>query len=131
MNLLLDTQALVWWHEGHRKLGPRARKAIETHATRVHVSIASVWEIAIKVRRGLLRLREPCHVWVHAAIDTSGFQVLAVAVDHAVDFASLPDHHPDPFDRMLIVQARAEGLTIVTSDTAFDDYDVKVLDARA
>jgi PIN domain nuclease of toxin-antitoxin system len=95
------------------------------------VSIASVWEIAIKVRRGLLRLREPCHVWLHAAIDTSGFQVLAVAVDHAVDFASLPDHHPDPFDRMLIVQARAEGLTIVTSDTAFDDYDVKVLDARA
>jgi PIN domain nuclease of toxin-antitoxin system len=65
-----------------------------------------------------------------AAIETSGFVTLHVTIDHAIGVASLPDHHADPFDRLLVVQARLEGLTIVTSDPAFDDYDVRILDAR-
>jgi PIN domain nuclease of toxin-antitoxin system len=130
MTLLLDTQAFVWWWEGERKLGPRARRRIETSASAVRVSTATAWEIAIKVRRGLLKLRDPIHVWLPRALETSGFGVLAITLEHAVAVASLPDHHPDPFDRMLIVQAQADNLTIVTSDAAFEDYEVKLLDAR-
>lgn len=131
MNLLLDTQALLWWKEGSRKLGPRARRAIELDAASVWVSAVSAWEIAIKLSAGRLVLRVPLQQWMPAELERNGFSTLAVSVAHAVGVASLPDHHDDPFDRLLIVQARFEGLTIVTSDTAFDDYDVPVLDARA
>jgi PIN domain nuclease of toxin-antitoxin system len=131
VNLLLDTQALLWWKEGSRKLGRRARRAIETEATTVRVSAASAWEIAIKVRAGRLKLTEPLHLWMPVRLEREGFLMSSVAVEHAAAVALLPDHHQDPFDRLLIAQARAEGLTIVTSDAAFDAYDVKVLDARA
>jgi PIN domain nuclease of toxin-antitoxin system len=123
-------QALLWWRQGNRRLGPRARAAIARQATAVRVSAASAWEIAIKSHTGRLTLREPLQAWIAAAIDDSGFDVLDVTLDHAVHAAGLPHHHPDPFDRMLIAQAQLEHLTIVTSDTAFDAYDVAVLDAR-
>ena len=130
MKLLLDTQAVLWWKEGSRKLGPRARRAIETEAAVVRVSAVSAWEIAIKSRSGRLTLREPLHRWMPDELERNGFVMLGIAVAHAVAVASLPDHHDDPFDRLLIVQARHEGLTIVTSDPAFDVYNVAVLDAR-
>ncbi len=130
MNLLLDTQALLWWRQGNRRLGPRARAAIARHATAVRVSAASAWEIAIKSHTGRLTLREPVGVWMSAALEDSGFDVLDVTLEHAVAVADLPHHHPDPFDRLLIAQAQLEQLTIVTSDAAFDAYDVKRLDAR-
>jgi PIN domain nuclease of toxin-antitoxin system len=131
MNLLLDTQALLWWKEGSRRLGPRARRAVESGAATVHVSAVSAWEIAIKSRSGRLKLTERLEAWMPDRLERDGFLMLSVTVAHAVAVASLPDHHNDPFDRLLIAQARAEGLTVVTSDTAFDDYDVTVLDARA
>jgi PIN domain nuclease of toxin-antitoxin system len=131
VNLLLDTQALLWWKEGSRKLGRRARRAIETEATTVWVSAASAWEMAIKTRAGRLKMAEPLHAWMPERLEREGFLMLSVAVDHAVAVGSLPDHHHDPFDRLLVAQARVEGLTIVTSDVAFDAYEVSVLDARA
>jgi PIN domain nuclease of toxin-antitoxin system len=131
VNLLLDTQALLWWKEGSRKLGARARRAIERDAATVSVSAASVWEIAIKSRAGRLALRAPLHTWMPQELESNGFLMLSVTIDHAVEVASLPDHHHDPFDRILVVQARHDGLTIVTADTAFGDYDVPVLDARS
>ncbi len=130
MNLLLDTQALLWWMQGNKRLGRRARRAIDVQAAAVHVSAVSAWEIAIKVRSGRLRLAAPLHTWMPGALQNYGFAILNITAEHAVAVASLPDHHDDPFDRLLIAQARAEQLTIVTSDTAFDDYDVTVLDAR-
>lgn len=130
MNLLLDTHALLWWRGGNRKLGPRTRTTIEKHAATVRVSAVTAWEIAIKSRGGRLRLREPLHVWMPAALERSGFGMLHVTIDHAIAVANLPEHHTDPFDRLLIAQAQLEDLTIVTSDTAFEHYDVKLLDAR-
>jgi PIN domain nuclease of toxin-antitoxin system len=130
VNLLLDTQALLWWKEGSRKLGPPARRAIERDAGTVSVSAASAWEIAIKSRTGRLALAAPLHTWMPEELERNGFLMLSVTIDHAVGVASLPDNHHDPFDRILIVQARQQGLTVVTSDAAFDDYDVPVLDAR-
>lgn len=130
MNLLLDTQALLWWKEGSRKLGPRARRTIEREAATVHVSAVSAWEIAIKSRAGRLTLDSPLHLWMPDELQRNGFIMLSVTVEQAVSVAALPDHHSDPFDRLLIVQARHEGLTITTADTAFEDYDVPLLDAR-
>jgi PIN domain nuclease of toxin-antitoxin system len=131
VNLLLDTQALLWWKAGNRKLGRRARRAIETGAGTVRVSAASAWEIAIKTRTGRLTLAEPLDTWLPDQLERDGFLMLNVTVPHAVAVAFLPDHHHDPFDRMLVAQARAEGLTLVTSDAVFDAYGVPVLDARA
>ena len=131
MNLLLDTHALLWWKAGSRKLGPRTRRAIERDAATVWVSAVSAWEIAIKSRSGRLTLAEPLHPWMPQDLERNGFLLLSVAVDHAVAVASLPDHHDDPFDRLIIAQALHEGLTIVTSDAAFEHYAVRVLDARA
>ncbi len=131
MNLLLDSQALLWWREGNRRLGPRARAAIETNARTVRVSVATAWELAIKSRGGRLKIREPLHRWLPSAIETSGFELLMVTLEHALAVADLADHHDDPFDRMLIAQAQIDDLTLVTSDSAFEDYDVKLLDARS
>jgi PIN domain nuclease of toxin-antitoxin system len=131
VNLLLDTQALLWWKAGNRKLGRRARRAIETGAGTVRVSAASAWEIAIKTRTGRLTLAEPLDTWLPDQLERDGFLMLNVTVPHAVAVAFLPDHHHDPFDRLLVAQARAEGLTLVTSDAVFDAYGVPVLDARA
>jgi PIN domain nuclease of toxin-antitoxin system len=117
--------------EGSRRLGPRARAVIETEAAAVHVSAASAWELAIKSRIGKLRIRDPLHQWLPAAIESSGFLTLDVTLLHAVHVGSLPDHHADLFDRLLIAQAVLHDLILVTADTAFDAYDVRVLDARS
>jgi PIN domain nuclease of toxin-antitoxin system len=130
VNLLLDTQALLWWRDGSRRLGRRARQAIEADASTVWVSAASIWEIAIKSSLGRLRLRGAFEDWTGDALRARGFATLSVTVDHAVAVAGLPPHHQDPFDRLLIAQGRTENLTILTADAAFDDYDVPVLDAR-
>ena len=130
MKLLVDTQAFLWWHEGSRRLGARARRAIGKQAAIVHLSTASAWEIAIKARTGRFTMRRPLHDWMPRAIDEGGFVALRVTLDHAMAVADLPLHHADPFDRLLIAQAQIEQLTIVTSDAAFDAYDVEVLDAR-
>lgn len=130
MTLLLDTQVLLWWSQGHRKLGPRTRAAIEQDAFGVLVSAASAWELAIKSAIGKLTLRDPVERWLPAALDRSGFETLPVTLTHALAVATLPFHHADPFDRLLIAQAQLEHLTIVTADSAFEDYDVKLLDAR-
>jgi PIN domain nuclease of toxin-antitoxin system len=129
-NLLLDTQALLWLKAGSRKLGPRARREIERNTATTRVSAVCAWEIAIKSRLGRLKLVAPLHTWMPEELERDGFQMLSMTIDHAVAVASLPDHHTDQFDRMLIAQAQVEDLTIVTSDVAFDDYDVRVLDAR-
>jgi len=130
VNLLLDTQTLLWWREGNRKLGPRTRQAIERAAAAVVVSVVTGWEIAIKSGFGRLRLPQSVDVWMAAVLEGGRFDVLDIRMAHVAGVAALPPQHADPFDRLLVVQARMEGLTIATSDRAFDDYDVKVLDAR-
>ena len=130
MNLLLDTNALLWWRQGHRNLGPRARAAIARDAANASVSAATAWEIAVKFQAGRLTLPAPVEHWLPVAVRESGFRILPITVPHAIAAAVLPEHHADPFDRLLIAQAQLENLTIVTSDLAFEAYDVKILDAR-
>jgi PIN domain nuclease of toxin-antitoxin system len=122
MKLLLDTHATLWWQAEDRRLSREARRAIAT-ADIVWVSSASGWEAAIKVANGRLRLREPVGVTLIA----DGFTELPVTLRHAEEFLRMPRHHGDPFDRMLIAQARVEGATVVTHDRALEPYGVPVI----
>lgn len=123
MKLLLDTHVLIWWDEG-RRLSSEARRAVND-AEEVFVSAASAWEVAIKVGRGRLR---PTRTVANATAD-SGFVELPVTFQHASRVAFLPLHHGDPFDRLLAAQAEVEGLTLVTSDPAFEPYEIDLLKA--
>lgn len=126
MRLLLDTHTLLWWWGDDPRLDTSARTRIEDPVNSVFVSIASVWEIAIKTRLG--RLRMPLDS-VRSLITESGFVTLGIDLPHALGVADLPDHHRDPFDRMLVSQARFEDLTLVTRDPAISRYDVKTVPA--
>ena len=122
MKLLLDTRAAVWWQTDSRRLKREARRAIAT-ADIVWISSATAWEAALKVAKGRLRLREPFGV----AVIADDFTELPVTLKHAEEFERLPRHHGDPFDRMLVAQARVEGATIVTHDRAIEAYGVPVI----
>ena len=123
MRLLLDTHALIWWDEG-TGLKKSAQKAIRD-ADQVFVSAASAWEIAIKASLGRIDPRRS----FAEAIEENGFEELPVMVRHATAVSHLPWHHRDPFDRLLIAQARVDRLTIVTRDPAFAAYGTPTLPA--
>ncbi len=125
MRLLLDTHAFLWWQAGGSALAPAARQAIAASDSVVYLSAASAWEMAIKRAKG--RLESPTDV--AEAVDANGFRELPISVVHAQSVGALPPHHDDPFDRMLIAQAKLEGLTIVTRDPAFKAYGVPLLTA--
>ena len=123
MRLLLDTHIFLWAVAGSRQLKPAARRLIES-ADEVYVSAASVWEVAIKARLGKIDA-DPREL--AAAIDASGFLELPVSAAHAAGVASLEPHHNDPFDRLLIAQALAEPLKLVTVDDVLAKYSDVVL----
>ena len=123
MKLLLDSHTLLWWLDDSPRLGNRARSAI-ADATVVAVSLATIWEIAIKV--GLEKLSVDLRDLL-VNISRDGFDLLPVTSSDCLAVAALPRHHGDPFDRMLIAQAQSDGLVIVTADPAFAAYDVDVL----
>ena len=122
MSLLLDTHVLLWWLAG-TDLDPRTVERIADPAELVAVSAASIWEAGVKGALGKLKVPGS----LAAAVAAEGFTPLPISLDHAENAGALPPHHRDPFDRMLIAQARAERLTIVTHDPAFRDYDVDLL----
>jgi len=122
MALLLDTHAFIWWLEGLSKLPKSAREAIMEQE--VFVSAASAWEIATKYRLGKLPSVESIVNDIAGAIASQKFQQLAVSVIHGQRAGLLPGTHRDPFDRMLIAQARSEDLTLVSNEKIFDTYGV-------
>ena len=126
MRLLLDTHVLLWWLADDRRLKASERRAIADSDALVYVSAVTVWEIAIKRSLGRLDLDvEALEQELHAG----GMLELSINWRHAKTTAALPHHHHDPFDRMLVAQAQTEGLTLVTYDKAFADYDVALLPA--
>lgn len=125
MRLLLDTQALLWWLADSPKLGRAARAAIGEGNNTVFVSAASAWEMAIKSALGKLRAPDD----LKAALKAERFLELPIQIAHAAALQQLPALHRDPFDRMLVAQARTENLTVVTSDPVFTGYQVPVISA--
>jgi PIN domain nuclease of toxin-antitoxin system len=122
MKLLLDTHVVLWWVRDDRRLNAAARDAI-ARADIAWISAATACEVAIKQSQGRLRVNEPLRV----TISTDSFTELPLTARQAEELALLPFHHTDPFDRILIAQARAEGATIVTHDRAFEKYGVPVI----
>ncbi len=123
MTLLVDTHILLWWLSDDPMLPAAAREAISSPDNEVMVSAAAVWEIAIKKAVG--RLEAPDDLL--DVLIANDFQTLAITAAHAVLAGVLPPHHSDPFDRMMIAQAQAGDLTLVSVDGRFPQYDVKLL----
>ena len=124
MRLLLDTHAFLWWVGGERPLGRRARAAVADPGNEVLLSIASFWEIAIKISLGRLGIGQPLSRFIAEQLRVNAFSPLEIGLAHAARVAILPFHHRDPFDRMLIAQALQEDLTIVSADRVFGRYGV-------
>ena len=123
MNLLLDTHVLLWWLDDHPALSKPCRSAMADGNNLVFVSAAVIWEIRIKQALGKLKIPST----FQEILDQQPFNRLPITVEHAQAIESLPAHHSDPFDRMLVAQARVEGFTVVTHDAVFRKYKIPVL----
>ena len=124
MRVLLDTHVFLWWANDDRRLSAPARKAI-ADAADAFLSVASCWEMAIKVSRGRLTLPRPIEQFVPEQLGMNGVQLLQIELDDVARVATLPFHHRDPFDRLLAAQALSEELTLVSADPVFRKYGVK------
>jgi PIN domain nuclease of toxin-antitoxin system len=126
MSYLLDTHALIWFINGDQELSEKARITIERDGQNNFVSVASLWEIAIKVSLAKLELSAPFSA-IKTQLDQNGFQLLPISFEDTLLIASLPFHQRDPFDRILVAQALNSKMTIVTKDSSFRSYDVPLL----
>lgn len=127
MRLLLDTHSFLWFAGGDERLSLDARNAIADMENDAYLSTASLWEMAIKINIGKLRLPMPLGKLVTAQVRENDFEILHSEILHYDTYVDLPLHHRDPFDRMIIAQAKAEDFQIVGSDNEFDAYDVGML----
>lgn len=127
MRLLLDSHAVIWAANDPARLSPAAFAAIQRMTNELLISADSIWEIAIKVGLKKLKLSLPYHTWMCQVIVDLGLGVVPITVTHADFQSTLPDHHRDPFDRLMIAQATIEGAMIVSSDQMFDRYLVRRL----
>ncbi|MBI2321763.1 MAG: type II toxin-antitoxin system VapC family toxin [Chloroflexi bacterium] len=127
MNLLLDTNALLWWLGEPERIRSEVRRAIADARNAVYVSAASAWEIAIKAALGRLSVPPDARTWLPEALRANRFTPLLIGMEHALGVEHLPRHHADPFDRLLLAQALAEGLTIVTGDPQLEPYGIPLL----
>ncbi len=125
VRVLLDTHALLFWLDGDPRFRRKARSLVGDKETTVLVSAASAWEITTKFRIGKLAGAAAVAADVAACVVDQGFHSLPITLDHAQCAGSLPGPHRDPFDRMLIAQAQAENLSIISNDAVFDVYGVR------
>ena len=125
MRLLIDTHTLLWWLNDDPSLSSAARKAMAEPVNVLLVSAASAWEIATKVRLGRLPGAEELAANFQGFLLREGFTALDITTDHAIRAGLLPGPHKDPFDRMLISQAQAENVPIVTNERTFETYGVR------
>lgn len=124
MRLLLDTHTFLWWLDGDARLSKRARAAIGDVRTECLISAASAWEITTKARLGKLPGALGVAADISGCLRSQQFTPLDITIDHAQRAGALPGAHRDPFDRMLIAQAQAENVPVVSNDEVFDGYGV-------
>lgn len=125
MRLLLDTHVLLWVITDDERLGAIARNAIIDEENEVFVSTASIWEISIKQSLGKIRTPEN----LMEVINSSRFKIIPIEPAHAMGTRDLPFHHKDPFDRLLVIQAKLGSMTLVTQDRVLAAYSVPILEA--
>ncbi|TWU01638.1 PIN domain protein [Neorhodopirellula pilleata] len=124
MRVLLDTHTLYWFIEGDAKLSTPAAAVIGEPTNTILFSPASYWEMAIKISLGKWQLNQPYSDFIDIALVNYGFEILNISPGHTAELLNLPFYHRDPFDRLLIAQAIAEGVEVVSADTQFDAYPV-------
>jgi len=127
MKLLLDTHVFLWWILGSPRLPQRVKQIIADPKHTVVLSAVSVWEMVIKAKLGKLRLPAQPEVFIPAQIHGSAFEVLPIHLRHVLNILKLPDIHQDPFDRLLVTQAKMEKLAILSADRNLARYPVKVI----
>jgi PIN domain nuclease of toxin-antitoxin system len=127
MRLLLDTHVFLWWVGNSKELSVAAREAISDTGNECFVSLASCWELSIKCSLGKLRLSQSIEQFIPEQMAANGFRLLPIEFMHISLIENMQFHHRDPFDRLLIAQAKAEKLTVVTADSAFALYNVNRL----
>ncbi|MEH1958096.1 MAG: type II toxin-antitoxin system VapC family toxin [Nostoc sp.] len=127
MKLLLDTQCWLWWFAQPERLNEEAIAHIADENNELWLSVASIWEIGIKVAIGKLPLPDPLDSYISSRMAQLGMRSLEITASHALQAAALPLHHRDPFDRMLIAQAQIEEMTLVSADSMFNKYDISLL----
>jgi PIN domain nuclease of toxin-antitoxin system len=128
MELLLDTHTFLWFIGGNTRLSIQARESIEDLDNERFLSIASLWEIAIKVNIGKMQLEgqgeQTFEAFVTEQLKRNAINMLPITIEHLAAVAQLPRHHGDPFDRLIIAQAQTENFSIIGADVAFDAYDI-------
>ena len=129
MKLLLDTHVFLWMHGDPDRLSVRARKLLVDADTELRLSVVVAWELGIKLARDRLTLPEPLDEYMMSRAHRSRMSWLSIELAHVLEAVTLPPHHADPFDRMLVAQARAEGLTLLTADPWIARYDVELVRA--
>lgn len=125
MRILLDTHAFLWWVADHPKLGKRVRRQVESAKNPCFLSVASCWEMAIKIGLGKLRLPSPIEKFVPDQLAVNGIDLLPIEFLDTAAVASLDRHHGDPFDRLIIAQALRNGLAVASADRVFGKYGVR------
>ena len=124
MKLLLDTHSFLWFIEDHPALSERARILIDEPSNEVFLSIASVWEMAIKLSLGKLHVKQPFNEFIPSQLRRNNILPLDISIKHVLTVAELPFHYRDPFDRLLVAQSLVEGYPIISADAALDAYHV-------
>jgi PIN domain nuclease of toxin-antitoxin system len=127
VSVLLDTHALLWAADGDPRLSPTASAILQDGSEQLLFSAVSALEIAMKHAAGRLELPDDARAWIRTRTAAFDLTDLPISVDHAVEAALLPRHHRDPWDRLLIAQARVEGVAILTADAIFSRYDVDTI----
>lgn len=127
MRLLLDTHSFLWFITADPRLSPPAQQLLARGSNQLLLSLASVWEVAIKVSIGRLPLPAPLDPFVPEQLELNRIELLPITLEHTFEVARLPLHHRDPFDRLIIAQAIREGVPVVSADAAFDGYPVQRL----
>lgn len=126
MSYVIDTQAIIWFVEGNKSLPPHVRMLIEDPSQKVQISIASIWEIGIKISIGKLLLNCSLSEFI-SQLEVDSIGILPIEPVHVIELLSLPDFHKDPFDRMIISQAISTQSLLVSADSLLQQYPVKIV----
>ena len=127
MKLLLDTHTFIWWDSEPKRLSQQVLKICQDPGNVLLVSVASLWEMQIKLQLGKLKLNKPLAELVSGQQKINKIDILDVKLEHVLALGKLPSHHRDPFDRLLIAQADIEEAILVSKDQFFAEYEVKVV----
>lgn len=127
MRYLLDTHSFLWWITDDQNLSPKARDLISDRRNDLYLSSASGWEIAIKAALGRLKISGDPEKLIPEQMSLNAIEALPIHMPHALRVFTLPGHHRDPFDRILVAQAQLEEMPVITNDSVFEKYDVDLV----